>query len=497
MAARAPMQHGCWPLERLAPLLAHIQGLVSDSRRAKPGLGFAAYPGESADGRSWIGDALSRGASALLWEPEGWQGGVDWPVPNLAVPGLATEASRIADAVYRQPSASLAVTGVTGTNGKTSTTSLLAQLFNAAGTRCGLVGTLGAGFPGELAATGYTTPGAIETQQLLAQLRDQGARAVAIEVSSHALELGRVDAVRFDLAVFTNLTRDHLDFHGSMESYAAAKEALFDAQGLRLAVINVDDAFGAALHRRLLAAGRAVLACTQDPQLQPPGAVLRASAARFRPDGTDFMLDSAEGKVAIASPLVGRFNLANLLGVLACALASGVQARDLPALVSGLVPPAGRLERVGVPGGVQVVIDYAHTPDALEQVLSSLRASLSGGRLVCVFGCGGDRDPGKRPQMGAIAERLADLVVLTSDNPRGEVPARILADIESGMQEPPRASLVDRAEAIRLAVSLAAPGDVVLVAGKGHETTQEIAGARHPFSDHQQVRRALGLEVLQ
>ncbi|MDE3009557.1 MAG: UDP-N-acetylmuramoyl-L-alanyl-D-glutamate--2,6-diaminopimelate ligase [Pseudomonadota bacterium] len=477
----------------LPALLTAMQGLTADSRRVRPGMGFAAYPGDSADGRDYIADALARGASALLWEPQGFAGSAAWPVPHLAVPGLGGCISRIADAVYGAPSAALQVIGVTGTNGKTTSTSLIAQLFGAAGRRCGIVGTLGAGFPEALVPTGFTTPGPVELQAQLAALRDQGAVAVAMEVSSHGLALGRVDGVRFELAVFTNLTRDHLDFHASMEDYAAAKTALFHAAGLRLALINVDDPFGARLHAELREAGVAVQACTQHDHVLPAADTIRARAARFRPDGTAFELVTPAGSVAIDSPLVGRFNLANLLGVLAVALASGIALTQLPALVAGLTPPPGRLERLGLPGGVQVVIDYAHTPDALEQVLHSLRASLAGGRLICLFGCGGDRDPGKRPLMGAVAGRLADLVVLTSDNPRSEPPGRILDEVVAGMQAAPAACMVDRAAAIAHAIALARPGDVVLVAGKGHETTQEIAGVRHPFSDHDEVRRVLGL----
>jgi UDP-N-acetylmuramoyl-L-alanyl-D-glutamate--2,6-diaminopimelate ligase len=493
MAARAPLQGPPFPVERLAMMLPHLRGLASDSRRVLPGMGFAAYPDEAGDGRDWIADALARGAGGLLWEPLGHRGPSSWPVPHLAIEGLRDHASRIGAIVHGDPSAHLQVIGVTGTNGKTSSTHWIAQALHAAGRPCGLVGTLGTGMPGAVKATGYTTPGPLELQQQLAELRREGARSVAMEVSSHGLALGRVDGVHFDLAVFTNLTRDHLDFHGSMEVYGAAKAALFHAAGLRRAVINVDDAFGARLHADLRRADIATLACTQAPGLDPGGPVLRAREVRLSPEGMTFRLDTSQGTVEITTELVGRFNLANLLGVIGCLLESGVALADLPPRVAALEPPPGRLQRIGRPGGVQVVIDYAHSPDALEQVLLALRASLDGGQLICVFGCGGDRDPGKRPQMGAIAERLADAVVLTSDNPRSEDPEAILADIAAGMARSPRLRTADRAAAIAAAIRLGRPGDIVLVAGKGHETTQEVAGVKMPFSDQAHARRGLGL----
>ena len=492
MHAHPPLRGPALPAGFLQTVLPLMRGLAADSRRVEPGMGFAAFPGESGDGRRWIGDALDRGASALLWEPDNYTPAGDWRVPSLAVPALRDHASWIAAQVYGDPSAQLQVIGVTGTNGKTSCTHWLAQALGAAGRPCGVVGTLGSGMPGALQATGYTTPGPVELQQQLDHLRRQGALAVAMEVSSHGLAQGRVHGVHFDLALFTNLTRDHLDYHGSMEAYGAAKAALFRAAGLRCAILNLDDPFGAALHAELAAQGHAVLGYTQSATLPAAGAVVRAHAVRFSPDGIAFELEAPQGRIALETHLVGAFNLSNVLGVAACLLESGIEPAQLGAHVAALEAPPGRMQRLGGSGQPLVVVDYAHTPDALEQVLRALRASLeTGGRLICVFGCGGDRDSGKRPLMGRIAEAGADTVIVTSDNPRSEDPAVILDAIAAGMTQPPHAALVERAAAIALAIDLARPGDIVLIAGKGHETTQDIGGHKLPFSDIAVARACL------
>ncbi len=473
-------------------LAGQVHGLTDDSRKVLPGMAFAAYPGVAGDGRPWIADAVARGATAVFWDPTGFTC-PDLPVPQLPVPDLQHRAGYLAARLYGDPSRHLPVIGVTGTNGKTSCTHWLAQALGAAGRSCGLIGTLGSGMPGALQPSGFTTPGPVTLQEQLAGLRDAGARAVAMEVSSHALAQGRVQAVRFDLALFTNLTRDHLDFHGDMQAYGQAKAALFHAAGLRRAVLNLDDAFGAALHERLLQAGVPALGYSQRGPLAASLPAVTAETVRFHPAGVDFRLCTPQGQVAIASPLLGAFNLSNLLGVLACLIESGVALSALPALVAALTPPPGRLQAVSASPHVQVLVDYAHTPDALAEVLRALRAGLHGGRLICLFGCGGDRDAGKRPLMGRLAEQLADVVVLTSDNPRSEDPEEILHQIAAGMQHPPYAQVADRACAIGLAIELARPGDIVLLAGKGHETTQEIQGRKLPFSDAAVARRVLGL----
>lgn len=473
--------------------LAGGGGLADDSRRVEPGMVFAAYPGVAGDGRPYVQDAVARGARAVLYDPEGWSLPA-LPVPAVAVPQLRALASRVAAHAYGDPSATLAVTGVTGTNGKTSCTHWLAQAWTEAGVPCALVGTLGTGRPGALVPTGFTTPGAVDLQAQLARLRDGGAVRVAMEVSSHGLAQGRVQGVHFELALFTNLTRDHLDYHGTMEAYGAAKAALFEAAGLKRAVLNLDDAFGAALHAQLRGLGVPVLGYSLSGAMAGSVPALQARDVHYHAHGVAFRLEAPQGTVQLDSPLMGSFNLSNLLGVLGCLLETGLPIASLPACVAALRPPPGRLERITAPSGPQVYIDYAHTPDALAQVLRALRAGLQQGRLICVFGCGGDRDAGKRPLMGRIACQLADAVVLTSDNPRSEDPERIMDAIAAGMESRPLVREVDRRRAIARALALAGPADVVLVAGKGHETTQEVAGERLPFSDAAEVRAALGLQ---
>jgi UDP-N-acetylmuramoyl-L-alanyl-D-glutamate--2,6-diaminopimelate ligase len=454
---------------QLAAQGAMIARLSSDSRRCAPGVAFFAYPGQSADGRAYIGEAIARGASAVLWERAGFDWQAAWRVPNVPVPGLKAQAGALAHAFYGRPSESLWVCGVTGTNGKTSCSQWLAALLE----RSAVIGTLGAGFPGALSAATHTTPDALETHFLLAKFRDAGATAVAMEVSSHGLAQGRVDAVRFSCALFTNLTHDHLDYHGSMASYAAAKARLFDTPGLQAAVLNLDDAFGAELARRL--AGR----------VRTIGYSLEPRAARV-----DLALVAGRDLDPGRLPVVGRFNVSNALGVLGCLIARGMPAAQAAERLERLPPVPGRMQIVGETP--LVVIDYAHTPDALENVLAALRpvAERRGGRLAVVFGAGGDRDPSKRAPMGAAAARLADRVLVTSDNPRGEDPLAIMREIGKGIPGTHEAE-ADRGRAIEKAIAEAGASDVVLIAGKGHETTQEIAGRRVHFSDEEQARAAL------
>lgn len=391
------------------------------------------------------------------------------------------------------PTEGLFMIGVTGTNGKTSVTQWIAQAFASLGRRCALVGTLGNGFPGALVPGPNTTPGAHVLRELLPDFRRQGAQACAMEVSSIGLHQGRVAGIRFDVAAFTNLTRDHLEYHGTMAAYAAEKAKLFRMPGLRGAVINLDDAFGRALAASL-PAGVTLLGYTLEsapdldpgdrhdsPHLRAEDIVMSTAGVRFRVRDVEF-----------AVPVVGRFNIANLLAVIGVLQLGGVALADCARALAHVVPPPGRLQPLGGAGQPLVVVDYAHTPDALEQALLTLRetATARGGRLLCVFGCGGERDPGKRPLMGAVAERRADAVVLTSDNPRGEDPLAILDAIRAGMRALP-AIEPDRAVAITAAVAAADTADVVLVAGKGHEPYQEIAGERRPFSDLETARVAL------
>jgi UDP-N-acetylmuramoyl-L-alanyl-D-glutamate--2,6-diaminopimelate ligase len=470
---------------RLASQGAMIERLSSDSRRCAPGVAFLAYPGEASDGRSHIGEAIRRGASAVLWEDAGFQWRADWQVPNVAVRGLKQHAGLLAHAFYGKPSESLWVCGVTGTNGKTSCSQWLAAALGASGAKAGVIGTLGAGFPGALAEVPNTTPDALEVHALLKSLLAQGAQAVAMEVSSHGLVQGRVNGVAFDCALFTNLSHDHLDYHGSMDAYAEAKARLFDSPGLGAAVINVDDIVGVRLARRLEGLGMRIISYSLSGARNGSEFIAAVRSAQGEMD-----IESSWGRATARIRHLGRFNLANALGVLGCLLAFGLPFEKCIELLAELPAVPGRMQQIGE--APLAVIDYAHTPDALEKVLQALRpvATQRGGKLVAVFGAGGDRDPAKRPAMGAVVGRLADRAVVTSDNPRSEDPLVIIREIEAGMRGSHLAE-ADRARAIELAISQAAAADVILVAGKGHEGYQEIAGKRLPFSDAEVVRAAL------
>lgn len=384
--------------------------------------------------------------------------------------------------------------GVTGTNGKTSTVQLLAQAWHLLGTASGSIGTLGVGLYGHVVPTGFTTPLVLQMHEVLAQLRDDGARAVAMEVSSHALDQGRVDAVHYDVAVFTNLTRDHLDYHGDMAQYGAAKAKLFHRDGLKAAVVNLDDSFGSELLRTVDASVRQIGLSSRGAQQ----ATLRADSLMLDGRGIAFDLVVDGARYPVQSPLLGRFNVDNLLAVAGALHALDHAPADIAALLSQLQPIAGRMNRLGGEHGLPtVVVDYAHTPDALEQALASLHDHLAG-RLVCVFGCGGERDTGKRPQMAAIAERGANVVIVTDDNPRGEDGDGIVADIVAGLTNPAAAIVQrDRAAAIATAIGLAGAGDIVLIAGKGHEPYQEVHGIRHAFDDTEVAGRVLAARAAQ
>ncbi|MHA6832328.1 UDP-N-acetylmuramoyl-L-alanyl-D-glutamate--2,6-diaminopimelate ligase [Ralstonia pseudosolanacearum] len=493
---------------RLAPVLdwlrAHVPAgadLTSDTRKLKAGDVFVAYVlgnvRQRGDGRPHIPQAIEAGVSAVLAEAHGYVVPADAPARILPVDGLSELAGPLAAQWYAVPGPdALRVIGVTGTNGKTSCSQWIAQALSRQGERCAVVGTLGTGFVDALVATGFTTPDAIQLQHSLADLHRAGARAVAMEVSSHGLEQGRADGTRFDIALFTNLTQDHLDYHGTMAEYERAKARLFGWPDLRAAVINRDDAAGGRLLAGLRAGIEAVEYGIDGEAAAQRGAGhwLRATNVRAHRTGTTFDVDGSFGRATVHSPMVGLFNVSNQLGVLGVLLMAGVPWQDALARLEKLQPVSGRMERFGGEDGPLVVVDYAHTPDALEQTLRAL-APITGardGKLWAVFGCGGDRDPGKRPQMGAIAERLAQHVVLTSDNPRSEDPQLILDMIADGMEDPYAAvQIEDRAAAILHAVRHADVHDVIVVAGKGHESTQDIAGRKRPFSDQEHVRLAL------
>jgi UDP-N-acetylmuramoyl-L-alanyl-D-glutamate--2,6-diaminopimelate ligase len=476
------------PLNQLLPQAQGatlIRELTLDSRKVRPGDLFLAVPGAQHDGRDHIADAVSRGAVAVAYET------VDAKVSEAAgaelipIKGLAGQLSAIAGRFYGEPSRALRLVGVTGTNGKTSVSQLLAQALDQLGERCGIVGTLGTGFYGELESGRHTTPDPLAVQATLAGLKQAGARAVAMEVSSHGLEQGRVAALDFDVAAFTNLSRDHLDFHGSMEAYAAAKAKLFSWPNLRARVINLDDDFG-----RQLAAERHESRLFSY-SLEDSSAFLYCREAHFDDHGVRAQLVTHQGEGLLRSPLLGRFNLSNLLAVVGALLAMDYPLADVLKVLPSLQGPVGRMQRLGGGEKPLVVVDYAHTPDALEKVLQALRPHVRG-RLLCLFGCGGDRDRGKRPLMAAAAERLADYVLVTDDNPRSEEPAQIFADIRPGFADADKVAFIaGRGLAIAQLIGSADVDDVVLLAGKGHEDYQEIAGVRHPFSDLEEAAKAL------
>ncbi len=463
-----------------------VRRLVLDSRAVQAGDTFLAYPGSQADGRDYIADALARGAALVLAEAPCRV--ATGSVPLVEVHNLRAQAGLLGSRFHGEPSAELTVIGVTGTNGKTTVAWLLADVAERCGLACGYAGTLGAGRVPALATAGnMTTADPLSLQAQLAAMRDQGCRYAALEVSSHALAQDRVAGVDFDIAVFTNLSRDHLDYHGDMNAYGRAKARLIEWPDLLAAVINIDDPFGAALAARATAptvttaiAGEAAVSGREI-----------ATMSRGADVGTGFDLHSPWGARKVFVPLIGDFNVSNVLAVIAVLCVLEV---DLDAVIAALAQahaPPGRMQPFSSPGRPLVVVDYAHTPDALKRALEVL-AGFAHRPLVCVFGCGGDRDRGKRPQMGAIAERWADHVVLTDDNPRGEPPEAIISDIRSGMHAPQRAAVCHAREAaIEMAIDMAGKSGSVLVAGKGHEQTQMYADRRVSHSDLDVVQRLM------
>ncbi|HEV3086226.1 MAG TPA: UDP-N-acetylmuramoyl-L-alanyl-D-glutamate--2,6-diaminopimelate ligase [Candidatus Elarobacter sp.] len=460
-----------------------VDAIASDSRAVRPGTLFVALRGERVDGHDFVADAIARGASAVVVErnvtlslPKGDRKPAN--VPVITVPDTRIAASALADAFHDRPSQELIVIGVTGTNGKTTTTHLVRDVLETAGIPCGVIGTLGGEFREHRWPLSNTTPLAVELHGLLAAQRAAGAKAVAMEVSSHALALHRVDHVRFRAAALTNITRDHLDFHGTLERYAAAKRRLFDlAEG---AAINVDDPWGEKFERELTARGARTIAYSIDGDRGHAG--LRATDVQLTGDGSTFRL----GDVEFAINLPGRFNVRNALAAMGLALLLDIPIEDVRRGLAATRAVPGRMEQFGA-FGINAIVDYAHTPDALENVLRAARETTKR-ELIVVFGCGGDRDPGKRVQMGEIAARLADRVIVTSDNPRSEDPAAIAQDIANGYD---RTDIeLDRRRAIRRAIDEASAGDTVVVAGKGHETYQIVGEETRPFDDRDEVRIA-------
>jgi len=478
-------------LARLAEAGVRPMGVVDDSRRVALGDLFLAYPGAAADGRRHIADALTRGACAVVWEadPAGsqafaWHSG--WKVINFPVRELRRLCGPLAHAVYGRPSERLSLVAVTGTNGKTSVTHWISASHPR---RCAVIGTLGAGLPGELVETGFTTPEATALMRCLARFAESEVQACALEASSIGIAEGRLDGARIDVAVFTNLSRDHLDYHESMIDYANEKAKLFTWPRLRLAVCNLDDPLGRELATSTTATK--VIGYTQCETVDSRPGTIRAEDVEETVDGLRFRLCAPQGRAVVESGLLGRFNVSNLLAVAAVLFDAGLSAAEVAGRLAGLTPPAGRLQKIGGDNEPLVVVDYAHTPDALGNALQALRpvTRARGAGLVVVFGCGGDRDRGKRPLMGEVAVREADRVVLTSDNPRSEAQQAIIDDIRVGA--PTAEIIADRAQAIRRTILTAHPADVVLLAGKGHESYQETAGVRRPFSDAEEAWAAL------
>jgi len=476
------------PLSKMFPQAGRdplIRELTLDSRNVRPGDLFLAVPGAKVDGRAHIADALQRGATAVAYEVDGATVLPLTDAPLIPVKGLIGQLSDIAGRFYGDPSRLLALVGVTGTNGKTSVTQLVAQALDLLGQRCGLIGTLGTGFHGALKSGRLTTPDPIAVQATLYDLKKAGAAAVAMEVSSHALDQGRVNALAFDIAVLTNLSRDHLDYHGTMQAYAQAKEKLFAWPNLKSRVLNLDDDFGRYLAEQS-SESRLITYSLKDP-----AATLYCRQADFDDNGVQATLVTAQGERALRSGLLGRFNLSNTLAAVGVLLGMDYPLDEILKVIPALQGPVGRMQRLG--GGRQplVVVDYAHTPDALEKVLEALRPHARG-QLLCLFGCGGDRDRGKRPLMAEVAERLADRVLVTDDNPRSEDPLQIFADIRPGFSAAAHAEFVaGRAQAVARLIASAGLDDVIVLAGKGHEDYQEINGSRLAFSDLEEAAAAL------
>ncbi len=464
-----------------------ISRLTLDSRDVQPGDVFIALSGTQTDGRRFVTDALNKGAAIALVE----QKNHDDHDRIIAVPDLRRHVSALAGRLYQHPSHTMTVYGITGTNGKTTTSQLLAAALTELSAPTYVVGTLGNGVYPQLQSGRHTTPDAIALQRLLAEGQSAGAKHVSMEVSSHGLDQGRVAALQFNTAIFSNLTRDHLDYHLTMEAYGEAKRQLFVWQNLQHAVINNDDAFG----RQLLADDNIVAQKyafgLRHHELPTSVPTIHADKIHYSHHGILAEVVTPWGRRLLQSPLLGEFNLSNLLAALTALCANGFALADVANAVGKVRPIAGRMERFGNATQPLVVVDYAHTPDALEKAIMALRLHCSG-RVTVVFGCGGDRDKGKRPEMGRIAERLANNVIVSNDNPRSEDPQCIADDIRAGMQKRDTVFVPDREQAFRLALSQSQHGDAILLAGKGHEAYTEIAGQRLPYSEVDMVNRVLG-----
>lgn len=484
-----------WLLEGVAEIDAVddrlIQDIRNDSRQVEAGDLFFACKGLSQSGADFIDEAIDRGACAVLADASFKLDAADRRVPLLSIPDLGDKLGLLADRFFNYPSSAMNVIGVTGTNGKTSVSYIIAQaLMGESMDKAGIIGTLGSGFPGKMLAAVNTTPDAISVHRALSQMREEGAESVAMEVSSHALTQGRVVGVNFDTGIFTNLSQEHLDYHGDMQNYAEAKRQLFSSQSMHTAIINTDDEYG----RRL--------ATELDGQMQIISYGLESGgnyAKHVAGQVTDnrigslgLELDSPWGKTSFTSQFSGRFNASNLLASFAALCVSGMSIEKASEQLSGVRSVPGRMECFSAVDGRRVIVDYAHTPDALEKALKGLK-QVHDGNIITVTGCGGDRDKSKRPVMAEIAEKYSTVCIFTNDNPRTEDPLEIIEEMLAGVANRDAVKVIDdRASAIRQALEMAGPNDAVLVAGKGHETYQEVGSKRIPFSDRQLVRNLLG-----
>ena len=460
----------------------HLSEISSDSRYVKKNSLFLAYPGIQDDGRSYIAEALKKGAKAVLYEKKGFVWKKSWNIPHRAINDLKNKEGEIAHIFFKEPSKKIHTIGVTGTNGKTSCTYWLAELQNRLGKKTGLIGTLGYGYK-KLKAHRYTTPDAISNHRIFKEFKSDKIKSVVMEVSSHALSQGRVNSICFDVAVFTNLSRDHLDYHLNFKNYFNAKKKLFDFPSLKVAVINIDDAYGKKLKLLLVRNKKEVITYGIKQ------GDVRATQIIYSDSSTSFKLHFKKEIYEVNIPLVGEFNVYNILAVVSALIASGYPIKKIVQQLSGIPQVPGRMERLGTKGTPIIFIDYAHTPDALKKALETLKDKTDG-RLICVFGCGGNRDAGKRKEMAKVASALADMNFITSDNPRNENPKNIIDEISKYMKGSFKVE-IKRGKAIEKAIQFAKKGDIILIAGKGHEKYQEIKGVRYPFSDQKFTKNAL------
>lgn len=460
----------------------NLSDISNDSRHVKKNSIFLAYPGIHTDGRKYIAEALKKGAKAIVYEKKNFTWQQSWDASHYGINDLKKNEGEIAHIFFKKPSKELLTIGITGTNGKTTCAYWISEIQNLLGKKTGLIGTLGYGYK-KLKPHVYTTPDAIFNHRILKEFKTEKIKSVVMEVSSHALSQGRVNGILFDVAVFTNLSRDHLDYHLNFKNYFDAKKKLFHFPSLKVAVINIDDAYGKKLKLSLVQNKTKVIT------YGIKNGDIRASHIEYSLSSTTFQLITKKETYKVKAPIVGEFNVYNLLAVISGLVGSGLPIQKVIKQVSHISQVPGRMERLGTKLTPQVFIDYAHTPDALKKALRTLKDQTEG-KLVCVFGCGGDRDKGKRKEMAEAASDLADTNFITSDNPRSESPKKIISEISRSMSGAYKIE-IDRHKAIFKAIEQAKKQDIILIAGKGHETYQEINGVRYPFSDKKYVKKAL------